>query len=119
MPVQIIQDGARNVIVKASTDLTSESGTLIDVSALDPPCTRVNINKIWFTTEDAAPAILTWAAAPNEIIAVLHGQQDFYLDFFGGLTNNAGGVAVTGDVLYAANASFTLVVHATKHGIIG
>lgn len=117
MPVQIILDGPRNVVVKA-TNTALEAGTLLDASTLDPPCTRLNIDRVWFTTEDIATIILEWEATVDVVVAVLHGQQDFCFDFFGGLTNDAG-AGVTGNILYTASTSHTLVLHCTKHGIIG
>jgi len=119
MPVQTILDGKRNVVVKID-DVATGTGTAIDVSALVPACTRVNIDEIWFSVAADDLVKLIWDATADVDIISLHGQQDFCFDKFGGLTNNAG-AGVTGDVLYDGGASagdFTIVIHATKHGII-
>lgn len=118
MPVQIILDGPRNVVVKITESSVITAGTAIDVSALDPPCTRVNINQVWFSLLDAEAFILLWDATTDEPIINLHGQQDFCFDRFGGLTNNAG-AGITGDVLYTSPAGpSTVVLFCTKHGVI-
>lgn len=117
MAVQTIFDGPRNVIVKITADGT-ESGTAIDVSALNPPCTRVNITRIWFSNLDAEASTLSWDATTDLLIAKLHGQQDFNFEGFGGLVNNAG-AGVTGDVLYSLPAGGgTIVLHCKKHNVI-
>ena len=47
MAVQIIEDGPRNIVVKID-DTGTGAGTAVDVSALVPSCTLVNIDRIWF-----------------------------------------------------------------------
>ena len=111
---QTIQDGARKAIFRF-TNVSDGSGEAavkkIDVSALtkDPvscaTCTKVSIEKIWYTTVgmgvkiffDASTDLLAWQ---------LNADYADELDFseFNGIPNNAGS-GVTGDIM------FTTVAH--------
>ena len=111
---QTIQDGARKAIFRF-TNVSDSSGEAavkkIDVSALtaDPvsgaACSKVSIEKIWYTTIgmgvkiffDASTDLLAWQ---------LNADYADELDFseFNGIPNNAGS-GVTGDIM------FTTVAH--------
>jgi len=111
---QTIQDGARKAIFRF-TNVSDGSGEAavkkIDVSALtkDPvsgaTCTKVSIEKIWYTTVgmgvkiffDASTDLLAWQ---------LNADYADELDFseFNGIPNNAGS-GITGDIM------FTTVAH--------
>ena len=111
---QTIQDGARKAIFRFTnvSDGSGESAVKkIDVSALtaDPvsgaSCSKVTIEKIWYTTIgmgvkiffDASTDVLAWQ---------LNADYAETLDFseFNGIPNNAGS-GVTGDIM------FTTVAH--------
>ena len=106
---QTIQDGPRKAIFKFTnvSDGTGESAVKkIDVSALtaDPmtgaACTKVTIEKIWYSTIgmgvkiffDASTDVLAWQ---------LNADYADELDFseFNGIPNNAGS-GVTGDIMF-------------------
>ena len=111
---QTIQDGARKAIFRF-TNVSDGSGEAavkkIDVAALtaDPvsgaACSKVSIEKIWYTTIgmgvkiffDASTDLLAWQ---------LNADYADELDFseFNGIPNNAGS-GVTGDIM------FTTVAH--------
>lgn len=114
MPVQIIEDGPRNVVVKVTAP-AAETGTAIDVSTLTPPCGRVNIFRVWYSTLDVNEVVLLWDATADVEALRLHGSQDFCFDKFGGITNNAG-AGVTGDLLYDIDNG-TVVIWAVKHDV--
>ena len=106
---QTIQDGARKAIFRF-TNVSDGSGEAavkkIDVSALtaDPvsgaSCSKVTIEKIWYTTIgmgvkiffDASTDVLAWQ---------LNADYAETLDFseFNGIPNNAGS-GVTGDIMF-------------------
>ncbi len=118
MAVQTIIDGPRNVVVKID-DVDTGTGTAIDVSALSPPCTRVSIERIWFSCPDAGGCTLAWDATVDVTAINLNETQDFDFTCFGGLTNNAG-AGVTGDLIYTGvgTGNFSIVIQCTKHGTI-
>ena len=125
---QTIQDGPRKAIFKFTTvsDGTGESSKKIDVSALtaDPMtgavCTKVTIEKIWYSTIgmgvkiffDASTDVLAWQ---------LNADYADELDFseFNGIPNNAGS-GVTGDIMFTTvghsnNDVYTVCLSVIKH----
>ena len=126
---QTIQDGPRKAIFKFTnvSDGTGESAVKkIDVSALtaDPitgaACTKVTIEKIWYSTIgmgvkiffDASTDVLAWQ---------LNADYADELDFseFNGIPNNAGS-GVTGDIMFTTvghsnNDVYTVCLSVIKH----
>ena len=126
---QTIQDGPRKAIFKFTnvSDGTGESAVKkIDVSALtaDPmtgaACTKVTIEKIWYSTIgmgvkiffDASTDVLAWQ---------LNADYADEIDFseFNGIPNNAGS-GVTGDILFTTvgqsnNDVYTVCLSVIKH----
>ena len=126
---QTIQDGARKAIFRF-TNVSDGSGEAavkkIDVSALttDPvsgaSCSKVTIEKIWYTTIgmgvkiffDASSDVLAWQ---------LNADFSDTLDFtdFTGIPNNAGS-GVTGDVQFttvghSSGDVYNIVLQVRKH----
>ena len=126
---QTIQDGPRKAIFKFTNvaDGTGESAVKkIDVSALtaDPmtgaACTKVTIEKIWYSTIgmgvkiffDASTDVLAWQ---------LNADYADEIDFseFNGIPNNAG-TGVTGDIMFTTVAHsdgdvYTICISVIKH----
>ena len=126
---QTIQDGPRKAICKFTnvSDGTGESAVKkIDVSALtaDPmtgaACTKVTIEKIWYSTIgmgvkiffDASTDVLAWQ---------LNADYADEIDFseFNGIPNNAGS-GVTGDIMFTTvghsnNDVYTVCLSVIKH----
>ena len=126
---QNIQDGPRKAIFKFTnvSDGTGESAVKkIDVSALtaDPmtgaACTKVTIEKIWYSTIgmgvkiffDASTDVLAWQ---------LNADYADEIDFseFNGIPNNAGS-GVTGDIMFTTvghsnNDVYTVCLSVIKH----
>ena len=126
---QTIQDGPRKAIFKFTnvSDGTGESAVKkIDVSALtaDPmtgaACTKVTIEKIWYSTIgmgvkiffDASTDVLAWQ---------LNADYADEIDFseFNGIPNNAGS-GVTGDIMFTTvghsnNDVYTVCLSVIKH----
>ncbi len=96
-----ILDGRREVIIQLTneSDGTGESAvTKVDVSALSPPATSLEIEGIWYSTQGMSVE-LHWDATTDVLAWVLPADQTDCLDFayFGGIQNNAG-AGVTGDL---------------------
>ena len=126
---QTIQDGPRKAIFKFTnvSDGTGEAAVKkIDVSALtaDPmtgaACTKVTIEKIWYSTIgmgvkiffDASTDVLAWQ---------LNADYADEIDFseFNGIPNNAGS-GVTGDIMFTTvghsnNDVYTVCLSVIKH----
>jgi len=117
--VQTIIDGHRNVVVKV-TGIDTDTGIAVDVSALAPSCTRVNIDRLWFVCASGQTAQIMWDATVDVLAVGLAGNsEDMDFTKFGGLTNNAG-AGVTGDIQVngVGVGNFTIILHCSKHGII-
>ncbi len=96
-----ILDGRREVIIQLTneSDGTGESAvTKVDVSALSPPATSLEIEAIWYSTQGMSVE-LHWDATTDVLAWTVPADQTDYLDFcyFGGIQNNAG-AGVTGDI---------------------
>ena len=115
--IQVIDDGPRNYIIKVDGAGGDTLATIVDVSTLDPPCTRVRLLKLWYNFDPAGTAELFWDATTDVSILNVFGSNDADMDFscFGGIPNNAG-AGVTGDVLLTTKAAtpFSLVLHFLK-----
>ena len=126
---QTIQDGPRKAIFKFTnvSDGTGESAVKkIDVSALtaDPmtgaACTKVTIEKIWYSTIgmgvkiffDASTDVLAWQLNADY-------ADEIDLSEFNGIPNNAGS-GVTGDIMFTTvghsnNDVYTVCLSVIKH----
>lgn len=98
---QIILDGPRNVVVKATGVLdTSDVTNIVIVNAaallLVPP--KLKIMKINYSVSDGMNVQLNWDATTDVPILTLSGQDHIEFDKFGGLVNNSG-AGRTGNIL--------------------
>lgn len=115
--VQVIEDGPRNYIIKVDGAGGDTLATLVNVSTLDPPCTKLRLLKLWYNFDPAGTAELFWEATSNVSILNVFGSNDADMNFyrFGGIPNNAG-AGVTGNVLLTTKATtpFSMVLHFLK-----
>jgi len=112
-------DGPRNVVIQI-TGTDTDTGILVDVSALVPSCTRVNVNRIWWSSPATQLGFLSWDATIDVPFLYLGGHaEDWNFEFFGGVRNPMTAGA-TGDLLVTGvgTGAFSIVVHCTKHGVI-
>jgi len=114
---QVIEDGFRNYIIKVDGAVAEAASLLVDVSMLDPPCTRVRLKKLTYSLDPAATMQLLWDATTDVVLLNLSGSNDADMCFesTAGIPNNAG-TGVTGDVLLttAATTPYTLYLEFIK-----
>lgn len=116
---QVIEEGFRNYVLKVDGSGTDTAALLVDVSALNPPCTRVRLKRITYSLESASDLTLLWDATTDVVLLNLHGSNDADMCFeaTAGIPNNAG-AGVTGDVLLttpaAQTSSYTLYLEFIK-----
>ncbi len=97
---QTLLDGPRNCVVLLTgvLDTSNEANTIkVDVSALDPPCEAVTVERVQYSTSGSLKVLLTWEATADVTFAALAGQGEIDARCCSGLRNNAG-AGVTGDV---------------------
>lgn len=115
--VQVIEEGPRNYIIHVNGAGGDTLANIVDVSALNPPCTRVRLLKLLYNFDPAGTAELFWDATTDVSIMNVFGGNDADMCFedFGGIPNNAG-VGVTGDVLLTTKATtpYSMVLHFVK-----
>lgn len=117
---QIVYEGVRNLVMQftgrgdGSGDETNV--VKVDVSALTPPCARVQIRKI---TYDVAYGIvvLSWDAPSPTDLVLLEGHDEIDYCAEGGLQNVVAGT--NGDLLlstksFEANSIYTLKIEMVK-----
>jgi len=98
---QTLVDGSKTTVMKF-TNLSDGTGELavvkVNVSALIPPATLVDIQEIWYSVVGMVVTLL-WDATTD--VRIFELSDSGYMDFsvFGGLKNNAG-VGVTGNILF-------------------
>lgn len=99
LPVQVIEDGPRNYVIKVTGSTDEGTTTIVDVSTLDPPCTRVRLRKVIYSLTSEATLTMNWVGTPDSELIVLHGSNDADMCFecTSGIPNSAGANA-TGDV---------------------
>lgn len=114
---QVIEDGFRNYIIKVDGTAAETGSLLVDVSTLDPPCTRVRLLKITYSLDPTAIMNLLWDATIDVNLLTIFGSNDADMCFesTAGIPNNAG-AGVTGDVLLttASTTPYTLYLHFVK-----
>jgi hypothetical protein len=121
---QIILDGPRNVVVKATGVLdTSDVTNLVIVNAaallLAPP--KLKIMKINYSVSDGMMVRLAWDATTDVPILSLSGQDHIKFDKFGGLTNDSG-AGRNGNILLSTTGwsgvkSYSLTIELRKQGV--
>lgn len=120
--IQVLEEGPRNLVIKVDGTGGDSAAPLVDVSALNPACTRVRLMKAKYDVSGTAALVtLLWdATAAVPIIYMSSGPgQELCFHKEGGITNNAG-AGVTGDVLITSTAStnFSLVLWFAKGGVV-
>lgn len=118
---QVLHDSARNYVIKIHSTGGDAAALLVDVSGMNPPATRVVLEKVWYDIEVGGQAALLWDADTDVTILNLtagNGQTMCFKDI-GGLPNNAG-TGVTGDVLLTTTAALdsTLILWFKKAGTV-
>jgi hypothetical protein len=106
--VQVLEEGFRNYIIKVDGTDVETAAKIVDVSALNPPCTRVRLMKATYNLASTAVMNLLWDATSAVTLINLNGSNDADMCFVdsGGIWNNAG-AGVTGDVLLSGGAATT------------
>lgn len=120
--IQVLEEGPRNLVIKVDGTGGDTAQTIVDVSALNPACTRVRLMKAKYDVSGTSGLVtLLWdATAAVPIIYMSPGPgQELCFHKEGGITNNAG-VGVTGDVQLTSTAStnFSIVLWFAKGGVI-
>lgn len=92
--VQIMEDGARNAIVKLDgiLDTSNEAVvTKITPASFSPLPTQFRIDKIRYTVSSQLVVQLQWHATANVVAyALAQGMEDLEFQDVGGLQNNSG-----------------------------
>jgi hypothetical protein len=109
--LQLLHDGARNVVVKAtflSGGLDQAVTPIVTVSALNPnPGTTLKVTKIHYDVTPGGIVRLYWDSPPIPTDMMdLNGFSFSDFRSFGGITNN-GGPNATGNILISTQG-FTL-----------
>ena len=124
---QLLQDGARNAVVKIvglldTSDLASTAAVaLADIDAAFVP-TAFRIKGIQYSISSQLTVQLLWDATTDVVAIALAGQDSLCFDHYGGLQNNAGtGITGTLNILTKGWASgaqtFTLILELEKQGV--
>lgn len=121
---QIILDGPRNVVVKATGVLDTSDVTnlvIVNAAALLPVPPKLKIMKINYSVSDGMNVQLNWDAITDVPILTLSGQDHIKFDKFGGLVNNSG-AGRTGNILlstigWSGVKSYSLTLELRKQGV--
>ena len=115
--IQTILDGPRNVVIKITGNTTEAALTIVDVSALDPACSRIKIKRMSYDIAGFGLELLWGATAAKNIMYLSSGPgQELCFESFGGLINDAG-AGVTGDILLTVTGTpgaYTLILELVK-----
>jgi hypothetical protein len=126
---QTLEEGPRNIIVKAAGVLDTSDyslNTFISMASSNqggkgPTPTQVRIDHIDYSVSDQLEVQLWWDATSDVIILPLAGRGRMSFWNFGGLVNNAG-AGKTGDVLikttgYTSGIQvFSIILECVKQG---
>ncbi len=108
MTMQIIEEGPRNLVIS----FQGAGPDTVDVSALNPPCADLRIQRIIYdAANDATATTIAGDATADLTLVTLHGHSEtLCFEDFGGLVNNAG-AGKTGDIIVTkGDAATTLVI---------
>ena len=122
---QVLEDGARNYIVKltAVLDTTDQPITTVikpsDCASYVP--TKFRIDHIDFTISDPLELSLWWEGTPDAIIIPMAGRNKFNYNDVGGLQNNAnsptGGIRIKTTGYTAGTQVYAVLIWLVKQGI--
>ena len=107
---QVMRDGYRNFVIRltgyavAGTDSDQVPTILVNVSALNPPCLAVRVDRVKYSLPHGSPLDiqLWWQATTNVLFEGMAGGDDMDFWNFGGLTNNAAPGA-TGNIMWGSS----------------
>jgi len=117
--IQVIEDGFRNYIIKVDGNGVETNALIVDVSALDPPCTRVRLRRVVYSLAIDSEMSLNWvdgSGSPPQLLSMHGGNDaDMCFDSTAGIPNvvpNAtGDVVLNGGV---ADSLYTIYLEFLK-----
>ena len=93
LTAQIVEDGARNALVKvvALLDTSDLAATdIVDPANFSPVPTQFRIDRIEYSISDQLEAQILWDATADVVALALAGRDEMDFWSHGGLQNNAG-----------------------------
>lgn len=115
--IQVLEDSARNYVIKVTGTGAVAAELIVDVSALATPCPRVKLWSVAYDIGVGTVATLLWDATTDVTIVTLSEGPGQTLDFkkIGGI-NNTNAAGFTGDVLLTTTGAgqYTLVLWFVK-----
>lgn len=108
---QVMRDGYRNFVIRLTGtcvvgDADQAPTILINVSALNPPCTAIRVDRVKYSLPNGHPLDiqLWWQATSNVLFEGMSGGDDGEYTNFGGLTNN-NAPGATGNVMWGSSGA--------------
>lgn len=128
--IQLLEDGARNAIVKVTGTLDTSNLTnqlIVDCSTLTqggtaPKPTQVRVDHLDYSIADQLELQLLWDATTPAPLLPLAGRGRMSFWNFGGLQNNAG-AGMTGNIVLSTTGwasgvqIFSLILELVKQGV--
>ena len=115
--IQVLEDSARNYVIKITGTAPDVAALIVDVSALATPCTRVKLVEAQYDIGTGTVATLLWDATTDvTLITMTEGPgQTLCWQHLGGI-NNPNAAGSTGDVLLTTTgtAVYTLTLWFVK-----
>lgn len=126
LTVQILEDGARNVVLNVVGVLDTSDVAVVDIAALatfaNPVPRGFRIDSVEFTVSSQIVVQLLWRATADVVAATFYQAGGMYYVKHAPLTNNAGAgstgalrVKTTGWA--SGTQAFTLLIHLVKMGV--
>lgn len=113
--VQVIRDGYRNYVLRLTGeclagDADQTPTLLVNVSALNPPCKVLRIDRVKYSLPHGSPldVQLYWDATAPELVWGMSGGDDSDFWNFGGITNNLP-AGYTGNLLWGTSGASSTV----------
>jgi hypothetical protein len=122
---QVLEDGARNYIVKLTAVLDTADQPLTTVikpadCAVYVP-TKFRVDHIDFTLSDPLEVQLWWEGTPDAIILPMSGRNKFNYNDIGGLQNNAafptGGIKIKTTGYTTGTQVYSVLLWLVKQGV--
>lgn len=117
--ISVLEDGPRNYILNIES-LADEDITLVDVSALSPPCHRVRLDRVTYDVGIGASAGLFWVPGDELFASFTEGNgQTMCFKSIGGINNKLIDPATSLDVRLVTvvptpNQGVSMVLHFVK-----
>ena len=115
----IIEEGHRNYVIQVVGTGADAAALLVDVSALNPPCQKLRLQRVSYDIAPAGTASLTWQGDAQPFLTMSEGPgQTMCYKKVGGIPNR--NPASNGDVLLdtPANAKYSFTLHFIKSNAI-